>query len=101
MSTHTNTKVDLDTFKDTDNKCNQNINDNDNPIEACSAIKRLISSLKYYSMLKINTNIDHQNIFCQFIGDIYKIYLDDYSHLIQDHNNLESINKQMINMKEF
>eukprot|EP01084_Bolivina_argentea_P111482 198878_1 len=93
-------KIDLDTFKDISNKCNQDDN-NDDPIDSCKAVKRLVSSLKYYSMLDLTNNKDHQNIFSQFIGDIYTIYLDDYSHLVQKHKNLEDINKAMIEMKEF
>ncbi len=77
------------------------INKRDNPIEACKPVKRLISSLKYYEMLDIINNKDHQNIFTAFIKDIYKIFLDDYNHLVYEHNDLEDINKAITSKKEF
>eukprot|EP01084_Bolivina_argentea_P032947 60973_1 len=95
-------KIDLDVFKDeTDiNKCIKN-NSNNDPIEACKPIRRLISSLKYYEMLDIINNKDHQNIFTAFIKDIYKMFLDDYNHLVYEHKDLEDINKAISEKKEF
>eukprot|EP01084_Bolivina_argentea_P120478 213565_1 len=55
-------KIDVNIFKDENNinKCNKNGINND-PIESCKPLKRLISSLKYYQMLDVINNKDHQN----------------------------------------
>eukprot|EP01084_Bolivina_argentea_P292985 503841_1 len=57
-------KMNFDVFKDENdiNKCDKN-NINNNPIDSCKPVKRLISSLKYYEMLDIMNNKDDQNIF--------------------------------------
>eukprot|EP01084_Bolivina_argentea_P262997 444987_1 len=85
----------LDTLKDDIdiNKCDKG--NTHNPIEACKPVKRLISSLQYYEMLDIINNNDHQHIFTSFIKDIYKIFLDDYNHLVYEHNDLEDINEAL------
>eukprot|EP01084_Bolivina_argentea_P112928 201373_1 len=99
-TTIANINIDVNVFKDNKNgnKCGKH---NDNPIEACKAVKRLVLALKYYSSLALITNTDDQNTFAHFIANIYKIYLDDYCHLVQKHKNLEDINKAMMEMKEF
>eukprot|EP01084_Bolivina_argentea_P263324 445648_1 len=99
-TTMSNMNIDVNIFKhnETVNKCDKH---NDKPIEACNAVKRLVLALKYYSTLDLINNTDNQNTFTHFITNIYKIYLDDYCHLVQEHKNLEDINKAMIEMKEF
>eukprot|EP01084_Bolivina_argentea_P200361 342630_1 len=64
--------IDVNVFKDnkTVNKCGKH---NDNPIEACDAVKRLVLALKYYSTLDLITNTEDQNTFAHFITNIYKI----------------------------
>eukprot|EP01084_Bolivina_argentea_P200360 342627_1 len=67
-----NINIDINVFKDnkTVKKCDKH---NDNPIEACEAVKRLVLTLKYYSSLDLITNTEDQNTFAHFITNIYKI----------------------------
>eukprot|EP01084_Bolivina_argentea_P292202 502287_1 len=71
-------------------KCDRS-NANNDPIKGCEAVNRLVEALKYYSSLEIMNNKNHQNKFTAFIGRIYKKFLDDYYHLIEQHDNLEQI----------
>eukprot|EP01084_Bolivina_argentea_P251275 421379_1 len=94
-----NVAGDLDVFKDEKNECDPN--NNENPIEACTTVNRLVSSLKYCSLLDLIKNPNHKHAFTAFISDIYPNMLNDYGHLVQKHNNLENINKQLLSMKQF
>eukprot|EP01084_Bolivina_argentea_P295965 509665_1 len=94
---------DLNVFKkvDEDDECEQD--SNDNTIQNCSSLNRLCSGLKYYSLLDIINNIDHMNIFNNFIHDVYKTtLLDDFTHLVQKHgNHIQKINDELINTNKF
>ena len=80
-----------------DIQCDKNSNNIKNPIENCQALNRLISALEYYSNLEIISNQIHQDIFMQFIDNIYSQLLNDYNHLIRVHEtDLEDINKWII-----
>lgn len=52
--------------------------------KACIAIRRLSCALRYYSSLKVKTSTDDENIFTNFINEVYK-----YSSLIQDFYHLQ------------
>ena len=55
--------------------------------EKCISVKRLISALSYYSSLNVSKNKDDQNIFINFIKEIYSVQiLDDYQHLHKLHD---------------
>ena len=58
-------------------------NESDHLIENCSALKRLTTGLKYYSLLNVFNSSDDtdQQIFAQFVDDIYHDIIDDYNHL--------------------
>ena len=55
-------------------------------IKQCDAIKRLLYSLFYYDLLKVDDNINYQKLSCNFMDNIYKqqIY-DDFYHLTKYH----------------
>eukprot|EP01084_Bolivina_argentea_P179503 310175_1 len=55
-------------------------------IECCTSLKRLKFALRFYSSCKHD-----QNAFMKFMKDIYHRVLDDYNHLITEHQNLEEI----------
>ena len=56
--------------------------------DKCITIKRLLTSLSYYTKLDPNNNKDNIDKFCDFMSSVYntKIY-DDYFHLIKYHQN--------------
>eukprot|EP01083_Nonionella_stella_P187773 690758_1 len=88
-------QVDLRIFQENpgrDIDCNQSDGD---PIDGCIAVKRLIVALIYYSRLNIETSKDGQNIFIAFINHVYTQCLDDYTHLVRMHNNLEQIHNAL------
>ena len=57
--------------------------------------------MKYYSILNIVNNKKHQDIFNDFINDIYgHQLLDDYTHLLNEHGQeLQEIHESIINNK--
>ena len=62
--------------------------DNCQVFTSCICIKRILTLLKYYSLLQINSNRDHQIVFNDFIHKIYNIselIMDQY-HLQKKHN---------------
>lgn len=69
---------------------------------SCVAIQRLLVSLKYYNQLKIENDRNDQDIFSNFMDEVYKHEMfDDYYHLIQFHQSqLESIHDLAINEYE-
>eukprot|EP01083_Nonionella_stella_P257467 881273_1 len=74
----------------------------DDPINGCIVVQRLVVMLSYYQKLNVQNSIDSQAIFMTFINDIYTNILDDYSHLVKEHNNdLEAINKVLKEQKVF
>ena len=94
-------EIDLTIFKTekSDIECNEN---KDNPIKSCLALKRLITALKYYSLLNVISNNNDKQIFLNFIKCIYKSFLDDYNHLIRKHDKqLQQINQLLIKHKLF
>eukprot|EP01084_Bolivina_argentea_P226124 382004_1 len=93
---------DLNTFKidSSDTKCDQN-NNEINPIDSCIAVKNLVHASQYYSSLNIINNAEDQNVFIHFIRNTYTHLLNDYNHLVTKHNNLDQINKAIINNKEY
>ena len=65
---------------------NIELNNCEDNIESCQAINRLLSALKYYSILDLQHNKDHQNIFDNFIQEVYgSRLLDDFYHLQSRH----------------
>eukprot|EP01083_Nonionella_stella_P234825 826319_1 len=67
--------------------------DGDDPIEGCVKLKRLIALLTRYSQLDIEKNTDDKETFIALFGGDYTQCLDDYAHLVNEHHNLEAINK--------
>ena len=57
--------------------------------KSCIAIHRLLSALRYYSTLKLQSNKDHQEIFTSFINEIYKhpLLIQDFNHFQTRHSN--------------
>ena len=89
------TEFDLSIFKHQNDECTNCIK--------CTPINRLLSALKYYSMLDIVNNTKHQDIFNDFINNIYgQQLINDYIHLINEHaQDLEEIHSSIINNKMF
>eukprot|EP01084_Bolivina_argentea_P011555 21597_1 len=70
---------DLDMFKKEFDEC-KSVND-------CTFTKKLLVSLKYYSMLDIMNNIPNRDIFCNFIDQVYDGLFNHYTHLVNKHGN--------------
>ena len=64
----------------------------------CISVKRLLSALAYYSSLNVTTDKAHQDVFMNFMAEVYALrILDDYQHLHQSHDSdLENILQSMI-----
>eukprot|EP01083_Nonionella_stella_P185725 677925_1 len=57
---------------------------------SCPSIKRLRCALKYYHSLDVECNEDHQQNMVQFCNETYTSLIDDFIHIIIEHNtNLE------------
>ena len=100
------TARDLSIFK-TDDQKNIDIcaNEQTNIIEACDALKRLVTALLYYHKFDLIKNENDQNIFSDFIMNIYPNLINDYIHLIDHHSNqmqqiTESLKKKERNVFE-
>ena len=75
--------IDISVFNDQKSPTNDY-----NDFESCVGIKRILTLLRYYSLLQVNSNRDHQTIFTNFINTIYDIsvlIMDQY-HLQKKHN---------------
>ena len=86
----TSSSVDISVF-DNPSQPNKDCSDFKN----CISIKRLLCSLKYYSVLQVDTNTKNQDIFMHFMKKIYGIQvLNDYNHLTRSHDHeLDTIMK--------
>eukprot|EP01083_Nonionella_stella_P203216 741711_1 len=73
-------------------KCDQNCDD---PFEGCLMVKRLLTSLAFYSRLDLQNSKSDQDRFIAFINDVYRNILDDYAHLVCEHQNLETITEAL------
>ena len=78
-------KIDLEVFKnDAADQCNKNNKFN---VMNCSALSRLMATLKYFQVLNVNESKDDADIFEHFINEVYvpvKL-VDDYTHLMEEH----------------
>ena len=56
--------------------------------KSCIAIRRLLTSLRYYSSLNVITNDNDQAIFTHFINELYahKLLIEDFHHLQGHHD---------------
>ena len=92
MSTMSNSSkspiMDLSIFKN-----DSQINKQCNKYESCICVLRLLSSLKYYATLNVSQKKEDQDIFMNFIKEVYtQTILDDYQHLCKCHGHeLEDI----------
>lgn len=67
-----------------------------NPIIHCDPVKRLLLLLEMHSHLDIIGNQKHQNQFMAHMNGVYSEFLDDYIHLISEHeHHLELINSSL------
>ena len=96
--------VDLSVFKDTaadSGKCKVR-KGNENIINDCLCIKRVVSCLRYYQDLNANFSEFGASKFCEFLSVEYGHYLDDMIHLTVEHNkDLEDINKALLKEEGF
>lgn len=93
--------IDIDIYNETNkiSECKKILPFN---VSNCSHIRRLISSLKYYSTLDIIQNKNDEMEFIYFFLEIYKHVLNDIVHLVDKHNDdLQQINESLINDKDF
>eukprot|EP01083_Nonionella_stella_P066520 175209_1 len=72
----------------------------------CAAMRRLLSSSKYNSMLKMKKSEHYDEIFIRFMNEVYnqkgKGLIDDYIHFQQRHEHeLERINRDLIESNGF
>ena len=76
-------------------KCTTICNENDNIVDMCSSLQRLITAHNYYKLLDVKNIKDDQEEFCKFINNIYiHILLNDYEHLMMAHrDDLYAINQ--------
>eukprot|EP01084_Bolivina_argentea_P290090 498237_1 len=91
-------KVDFESFKQTYNE-NECVKNDDNPLETCNSIKRLVNGLQYYSSLNLDNERSgkEKDNFNKFIHEIYIAFLDDYIHLIKIHGDkLEKIHDSLL-----
>eukprot|EP01084_Bolivina_argentea_P169002 292995_1 len=82
MSNTASLFCDINTF-DNQHKCFAA--NNEEIIESCSSLKRLMHALKYYSLLDISNSKICGETLLNFIQNIYHQFLDDFSHLIEEH----------------
>ena len=75
--------------------------------QSCSAIGRLIASLSYYQLLNVKSVTNHQEIFINFVNNVYKHQkiLNDFHHLQQEHGQqiheiMEYITNNQSNLKQ-
>ena len=82
---------DLSVFHDeSQNDCNGK-----SDINNCVSLKRLVVSLNYYTKLSQNYQ-QNEDIFLLFIKEVYKQFIDDYIHFMNDHKNkLSASNKDL------
>ena len=73
----------------------------DSDYSQCAAINRLDVALKYFSVLDVKNDSDHQNIFIAFIEEVHHQILDDNNHLMLCHNDkLQEISDHIIGKEE-
>eukprot|EP01084_Bolivina_argentea_P145171 254514_1 len=90
---------DLTIFKDNDT---EQITSDPCTMETCLKTQRLITGLKFYTMLDVENNEADQNKFDKFMRETYKEILNDYMHFTDSHNDdLERINKMLIESQVF
>ena len=70
FANETITQPDITIFNQTNSTTTINCNNN-NPLQ-CPSLIRLTTALKYYSHLDINDNKEHQEIFINFITEVYQ-----------------------------
>ena len=72
--------------------------------KSCICVRRILTLMKYYSLLQINSNKHHQNVFDNFIHEIYntsQLIMDQY-HLQKRHNhNIYQIMTYAVNKYKF
>ena len=85
MSSLNNTSIDLSVFN-TDHQ--QQTADCNNDFKSCECIRRVLTALRYYSILNLHSNKDDQNIFSNFINTVYSAssLIMDFFHFKNIHN---------------
>ncbi len=65
-------------------------------VKNCASVDRIISALKYYTLLNAKNSYEGQSTFISFLQTIYNNYLNDIIHLTTTHaQDLENINKSL------
>ena len=88
MATSAKKVIDLSIFDHAQDLSQESCTD----LNDCHHIKRILTFLKYYSLLQVSSNQDDQNIFINFINTIYTV-----SDLIMDNFHLQKKHGQEIN----
>ena len=92
MSSLHNTSIDLSVFnKDDKKESNQQQQAICHDLKSCECMKRVLTALRYYSMLKVHSNKDDQTKFNDFVNTIYLP-----SDLIMDFFHFKNIHNQQI-----
>ena len=71
-------------------------------IKKCAHIQRILYALKYYKMLKMdsnNTSINTNELFIDFCENAYIKLLDDYQHIIAMHEALIAVQNTLKEIK--
>ena len=78
---HTRSSIDSSIFSN-----QSQANDGCNDYKSCISIQRLLIALKYYTLLKPQQNIEKEEIFIEFMQDVYKEQvIDDLYHFTHIH----------------
>ena len=85
--------LDLKVLNGTATDCSTDSSDND-PIAACSYLRRLIPALCYFELLRVSKGVAKANaLFGAFCREFYPMFLRDYIHFTRAHlNDAEAIN---------
>lgn len=54
-------------------------------IKKCSHLQRMLCALRYYRLLKLESNENSTDLFAGFCQDVYKKLLHDHAHIISTH----------------
>eukprot|EP01084_Bolivina_argentea_P158579 276218_1 len=87
MATEPVVAMEFETFSSDGSNCfGKDAEKQDIVIKKCDHLYRLLTGLKYYSLLNISNNALSHNLFTEFCINIYKNALNDYIHIISIHS---------------
>ena len=100
FNVNNNSNLDLSVFKEPVNPSPSPEDD----FKKSLPLQRLFASLQYYSLLNIRGDEQHQNLFQEFMDNVYKInnLLNDYHHFTKHYSDdLQNIGQYLLKEKSF